>query len=276
MNDVSCKNILLLGIQSADLREMIRLLVHEGYKALHYTLDEYKLCGLIDEPQLIIVDCLYHGTEVISKIRRDLSITPNNIIIRFPPILALVDIGLTNKEIIYQLGAIDYLSCPIIRAELRYRIERAINCVTFFQKSRLHHQNSKQAPGNIADPGRNLPRNCRVRAAEHALAEKTANYLNTHLSNEVNLDDLSREMMTNRNKLSKAFKGCFHTTMFVWLREQRMFYAVELLRSTSHSILNIAEKVGFTDSNNFSTAFKKKYELSPMQFRKELRNNSIQ
>jgi AraC-like DNA-binding protein len=100
------------------------------------------------------------------------------------------------------------------------------------------------------------------------LAKKTAHYLKSELASEITLNDLARKMATNRNKLSSAFKTCFGTTVFNWLKEQRMLYAAELLISTSQTILQIAEKVGYPDSNNFSTAFKRLFQLSPMQYRK--------
>lgn len=100
------------------------------------------------------------------------------------------------------------------------------------------------------------------------LAEKSADYLKTNLENRINLNDLTNQMFTNRNKLSKAFKNYYGMTVFSWLREQRILYAMELLKTTSLTIMQIAEKVGYPDSNNFSTAFRRKINMSPRQYRK--------
>ncbi|WP_422624401.1 helix-turn-helix domain-containing protein [Pseudoalteromonas rubra] len=76
-------------------------------------------------------------------------------------------------------------------------------------------------------------------------------------------------MATNRNRLSRVFKSYYGATVFNWLRELRMQRAAELLCSTDNSIQEIAFSVGYSDSNNFSTAFKRCFQTSPIQFRKQ-------
>ena len=53
-----------------------------------------------------------------------------------------------------------------------------------------------------------------------------------------------------------------------WLNQQRMKFAATLLSTTSLSIVQVSEQVGYLDANNFSTAFKREYKLSPRQYRK--------
>jgi AraC-like DNA-binding protein len=48
-----------------------------------------------------------------------------------------------------------------------------------------------------------------------------------------------------------------------------MLRAAELLLTTSGSILQVAEQVGYLDSNNFSTAFKNTMDISPRQYRQK-------
>lgn len=106
------------------------------------------------------------------------------------------------------------------------------------------------------------------------LADKCAEYLKTKLGDRIRLNELTREMVTNRNKISRAFKMRFGMTVFDWLREQRMMHALELLETTSLSIMQVAEKVGYPDANNFSTAFRRSMHMSPMQYRKKQKTNN--
>ncbi|WDE08826.1 helix-turn-helix transcriptional regulator [Thalassomonas viridans] len=106
---------------------------------------------------------------------------------------------------------------------------------------------------------------------DFVLVEKTVAYLKPRLANEIKLAPLTRKMGTNRNKLNKAFKTYYGGTVIDWLRQQRMQMASELLVNSSLNILQISEKVGYQDSNNFSTAFKQKFNLSPRNFRETSR-----
>jgi AraC-like DNA-binding protein len=100
------------------------------------------------------------------------------------------------------------------------------------------------------------------------LALRTATFLMLNLSEEVRITDLSSIMLSNRNSMAKAFKKYFGTTIFNWLREIRLIVAAELLYSTSVNIHQVAQYVGYQDSNNFSTAFKRCFNLPPLRYRK--------
>ena len=109
--------------------------------------------------------------------------------------------------------------------------------------------------------------------ADFILAERAAIYLKRNISHNLSLNDIARAMATNRNKLSRVFKFYFGMTVFCWLREQRMIMAANMLRNTAESIQEISYSVGYPDSNNFSTAFKRAYCFSPLQYRKVHKSN---
>ena len=81
------------------------------------------------------------------------------------------------------------------------------------------------------------------------------------------LDGLSRELLTNRNTLAKAFKNTLGLGVFEWLRQQRIKKATSLLRNTTMCIQAISYEVGYNDPANFSTAFKKATGISPKKYR---------
>jgi transcriptional regulator GlxA family with amidase domain len=103
-----------------------------------------------------------------------------------------------------------------------------------------------------------------------ALAKNTAAYLQTQLGEDIKLSELTVKMGTNRNKLNDAFKNSYGITVFAWLLKKRMLLAQTLLKTTTLSILQVGGQVGYPDSNNFSTAFKREYKLSPRHYRKSL------
>jgi AraC-like DNA-binding protein len=94
--------------------------------------------------------------------------------------------------------------------------------------------------------------------------------LQTKLGEDIKLGELIVKMGTNRNKLNDAFKSSYGITVFAWLHEKRMSLAQKLLKTTTLSILQVGDQVGYPDSNNFSTAFKREYKLSPRHYRQSL------
>ncbi len=91
--------------------------------------------------------------------------------------------------------------------------------------------------------------------------------LEQHIDTPCSLTDLARQVQLNDFKLKKGFKEIFGTTVFGYLRDLRMQEARRMLRHTSKSINEIADYCGYEYVQHFSTAFKKKYGLTPSKLR---------
>lgn len=91
--------------------------------------------------------------------------------------------------------------------------------------------------------------------------------LEQHIDAPCSLADLARQVQLNDFKLKKGFKEIFGTTVFGYLRDLRMQEARRMLRHTSKSINEIADYCGYEYVQHFSTAFKKKYGLTPSKLR---------
>jgi AraC-like DNA-binding protein len=85
-----------------------------------------------------------------------------------------------------------------------------------------------------------------------------ANFLHAHT-----LKDISRTFGINEFALKKGFRETFHTTVFDFIFEQRMEYARTQLLETKLSIHEVGSMVGYKYPNHFSTAFRKKFGVSP-------------
>ena len=77
------------------------------------------------------------------------------------------------------------------------------------------------------------------------------------------LPTLARQFGTNTNKLMSLFKKVFGRSIFEFIGELRMDHAMELLRDHGLLVTEVARTVGYKNPNHFSSAFKRKYGISP-------------
>lgn len=91
--------------------------------------------------------------------------------------------------------------------------------------------------------------------------------IRSHYQNMPSLHALATMVGTNECTLKKAFKQEFGTTVFQYLYDYRMNLAVKYLLDTSLPIADIGMKLGYDYQSHFCTAFKRKYGVSPMEFR---------
>jgi AraC-like DNA-binding protein len=81
------------------------------------------------------------------------------------------------------------------------------------------------------------------------------------------LHELSLMVGTNECTLKNGFKTLFGTTVFGYLFNYRMKLAGQYLSDTDKTIQEIAGLVGYEHQSHFSTAFKRKFCVSPQQYR---------
>jgi AraC-like DNA-binding protein len=99
------------------------------------------------------------------------------------------------------------------------------------------------------------------------LVQNTCRYLTQNLYNKLRLDDIAMFMGSNRSKLAATFKRVLGLGVFEWLRKQRMLKAKSLLMYSELSIQEVGFEVGYENSANFSSAYKKQFAISPRQQR---------
>ncbi|MBM7660344.1 AraC-like DNA-binding protein [Bacillus mesophilus] len=79
---------------------------------------------------------------------------------------------------------------------------------------------------------------------------------------------LSKKVYLNEQKLKAGFSKLYHTSIGEYINNLRMSLAANLLSTTDLGIEEIAEKVGYNYSTNFTKMFKKTYGKTPLHFRK--------
>ena len=88
-------------------------------------------------------------------------------------------------------------------------------------------------------------------------------YILQHFKKPLTLQFLSKKVGTNEFALKKGFKAMFGTTVFSYITDLKMQKAKELLVSKHLPISQVSEIVGYKNPQHFSTAFKRKFGVTP-------------
>ena len=91
-------------------------------------------------------------------------------------------------------------------------------------------------------------------------------YIDAHCHEDITLDMLSQRFSINKYYLQKIFKQHIGLSPNEYLTRSRLAIAKQLLRTTGDSMMQIAEKVGYTASY-FDKVFRKYEGVTPRAYR---------
>ena len=104
------------------------------------------------------------------------------------------------------------------------------------------------------------------------LVLKILDYLNEHYAEKQTLDDVADKFFISKGALIYSFKKYMDCSPIDFLISLRISKAKELLINSKKSIEEISEQCGFSSANYFGLIFKRKEQLSPLQYRKHQTN----
>ena len=104
----------------------------------------------------------------------------------------------------------------------------------------------------------------------HLIIEKTINYINAHLTEDLSLEKLAREMSFSPVYFHNTFKNTVGKTLRDYIEEQRIKKATHLLLTTSCSLTQIAYECGFSSQSYFSYVFKRRMKMAPREYTKKM------
>ena len=105
--------------------------------------------------------------------------------------------------------------------------------------------------------------------------QAAALYIRSHYRESISLQMIADAVFLSPSYLSKRFKEVTGFGISEYINGVRIREAELLLSSTDKSIVEIADRCGFNDSNYFGDAFKKYIGCSPSQYRKQIANKKF-
>lgn len=117
----------------------------------------------------------------------------------------------------------------------------------------------RQMKVNLSKDNTQLPAKREIRMICH--------YIDLNYSEDITLESLADYMKMNKYYMAYEFKKYMGISPINYLIERRIKECKSLLRTTSLSIAEISETVGFSSQSYFSQMFKKNTNMTPKQFR---------
>ncbi|HEY6177704.1 MAG TPA: helix-turn-helix domain-containing protein [Kofleriaceae bacterium] len=94
-------------------------------------------------------------------------------------------------------------------------------------------------------------------------------YLRHHCTTDLDVEDVAQRSGYSLRTFTRTFREATGTTPHNYLVQLRIGHAKRAIRTTSHSITEIAFASGFHDSNYFSSCFSRLTGLSPSEYRRQ-------
>lgn len=90
-------------------------------------------------------------------------------------------------------------------------------------------------------------------------------YINTHIDEEITIDEIAEKFYLSKYHLSREFKKQTGTTIHRYIVKKKLIEAKELIL-LENPINSVYRQCGFGDYSNFFRAFKNEYGVTPKQF----------
>ena len=107
------------------------------------------------------------------------------------------------------------------------------------------------------------------------MVNKSIDYIILHLDEEISVDDVAKHCNFSKFYFSRVFKAATGESIYAFIKRLKMDQsAIELKLARDRSITEIGYDYGYSPSN-YSSIFRKHYDISPAEFRKAMKKESL-
>jgi YesN/AraC family two-component response regulator len=166
---------------------------------------------------------------------------------------------LDDKLKAFSHGAVDYLVKPFSEAEAAARISAHMETKRRIEQlETMVAQTALERVGDQAFP-------------EDKLFSQALVTIEKRLATPPSLVELASMLGTNERKLTEIFRQRVGMTVFDYFSEMRLETARHLLMESQMRIQAIAGHVGYRNAGDFTRAYRRRYGLSPREYRQRHR-----
>ncbi len=101
------------------------------------------------------------------------------------------------------------------------------------------------------------------------LIDSVGRFVDEHISEDIDVERICREFDISRTRLYETVRPYTNGGIAAFVKNKRLEYAKELIRTTEMSISEISDACGFADYNYFLREFKRRYGVSTKRMRKD-------
>ncbi|MDD5939825.1 MAG: AraC family transcriptional regulator [Lachnospiraceae bacterium] len=97
--------------------------------------------------------------------------------------------------------------------------------------------------------------------------KKVTQIVEKEYNSKLTIEDIAARCAVSSSHFMRWFHQMTGTSFNVYLNERRLAYAADLLRQSDDKIVDIAGRTGFDNLSNFNRRFKKRYGITPREYR---------
>ena len=261
------KTVLVIEDEVQTRNIFLKCLEFEGFRACGARNgSEGVKMATADQPDLVVCDIMMpdmDGYSVLNQLRR------SPITAMIPLIFLTAKVTMAELRCGMALGADDYLTKPCTVEQFLSAIAARLQR----QEQLQHGFDQAQIAGQLrASTATEATRSAPIRDSIFPDCTKLAGvfeFIETHFREAVNLSDVAQTMGYSPAYLTHLVQAQTGRSIKRWVIERRMAEARQLLRSTSASIKQIAERSGYGDAGYFTRQFRQCHGVSPQNWRQQ-------
>ena len=263
-SEIRSPHILIVDDDPDQLRLLVATLRDTSYRvsvALDGDQGYARATALI--PDLILLDVRMPGRNG-TTIARLLKANPAT---RHIPIVFLSAMADEQERLAgLRAGAVDYVAKPFSVDEILERIRIHLSLSQGKSPSIAEYKDSHPSRGDRAAPNP-LPANL-------ILKQVATEFILNHINDpSLKSSDVAASLRVSVRRLNAVFEACGGLSAFEFIRQERMRRAALMLGQSTLAVADVALEVGYANSANFSTEFRKFWGKSPTQLRNESQIN---
>lgn len=261
-DDRNNKPLIMLIEDNIDMCRMLQLQLQEEYNVITAHEGGEGLKRIYkNHPDIVITDLMMpgiSGMELLQNIRRDFNIS------HIPVIVLTAKSADEDKMSAIRAGANAFITKPFSRSYLMARIHQLLEEQRTFQRKMVLRSTVENSGSDTRDEYEQhlVQKDIEFVNKIHTVIEENLN------ANDFNIDTIAETIGLSRSAFFKKLKSLTGLAPVDLVKEIRLTKAARLIETTDDSITEIAYSVGFRDAGYFGKCFRKKYEMTPKEYRK--------